>query len=122
MSLEDPENLLAANHHRHSCALSAGNFLWTYKSARGSGAASGTRLEKMATASHDRLPLGIYGAPANEDDPKFTWRRSVLQEAENFGKTWQELNCDANNRNRWCWLSDSLCSYEGGLSNKEEEY
>jgi len=36
--------------------------------------------------------------------PRQTWKRSTLKEAEQTGKTWQEIKTAAQNRVRWTHL------------------
>jgi hypothetical protein len=45
-----------------------------------------------------------WGRPGN------TWRRAVLEEAKGGKKTWTEIKSDANNRVRWRFLVEALCS------------
>ena len=44
------------------------------------------------------------GRPCN------TWRRSVISEAKQMGKTWTELKSEAKNRIRWKSTVSALCS------------
>ena len=42
--------------------------------------------------------------------PPNTWRRTVLKEAKELGKTWSEIKIEAKNRVRWRNLVAALCS------------
>jgi hypothetical protein len=43
--------------------------------------------------------------------PRQTWKRSVLEEANEAGKTWGELRGLASSRVRWRKFIEALCSY-----------
>ena len=42
--------------------------------------------------------------------PRNTWRRTVLEEAKGFKKTWAEIQTDAKNRVRWRIHVEAPCS------------
>lgn len=43
--------------------------------------------------------------------PKMTWRRTVIAEASARGKSWNEVKALAQNRIRWRYFVDALCSH-----------
>ena len=48
--------------------------------------------------------------PRHRGRPRGTWRRTVQDEMNKIGKSWNEVKAVANNRVRWKSLTDALCS------------
>jgi hypothetical protein len=60
-------------------------------------------IEKQAL---DWNPQGVR----RRGRPKQTWKRTVVQKAENCCKTWSKVKMLAKNRVRWRCFTDALCS------------
>jgi len=57
---------------------------------------------------YQRRPyFGTLREIGREEDPKNSWRRSIIKEA---GRSWNELRFLAADRQKWKGLIDNLCS------------
>ena len=68
-----------------------------------------TLSEKKEDITKESLEWNPQGT-RKRGKPVNTWRRTVLKEAKQMGKSWEELKVEAQNRVRWRSLVTALCS------------
>nr|XP_032521707.1 uncharacterized protein LOC116773380 [Danaus plexippus plexippus] len=61
--------------------------------------------EHIARQALDWTPEG----KRKRSRPKQTWRRTIIAEAKNIGKTWSDMKGEAQDRTRWWRAKDALC-------------